>query len=135
MDRRWRLRVCTCADHAGVTTVTDQYHTLSGPGEGLLRMKASKFLGFPFHIQDNVEFEEKRTAIPRDNYTSRQVCSAWVIGERGDHVRANDAGEPSGTAGRPILHHIQGAHLTYTAVVVVRYFGGTLLGKDGLVQA
>lgn len=113
----------------------DRYRTLSGAGEGLLREKASKFLGFAFHINDEADFAERAAAIAREHHTSRHVCYAWVLGEQGERHRAHDAGEPSGTAGRPILQHIQGARLTFTAVIVVRYFGGTLLGKGGLVQA
>ncbi len=113
----------------------DRYRTIGEAGEGLLREKASKFLGFAFHIDDEADFEDHRAAIARAHHTSRHVCYAWVLGEGSDRHRANDAGEPTGTAGRPILQHIQGARLKYSAVVVVRYFGGTLLGKGGLVQA
>lgn len=113
----------------------DRYRTVREAGEGLLREKASKFLGFAFHIDDEADFAQRYAAIAREHHTSRHLCFAWVLGDQGDRSRVNDAGEPSGTAGRPILHHIQGAQLTYSAVVVVRYFGGTLLGKGGLVQA
>lgn len=74
-------------------------------------------------------------AIAKAHHDSRHVCYAWVLGPSGERHRANDAGEPNGTAGRPILIRIQGAGLTQCAVVVVRYFGGTLLGKAGLVKA
>jgi uncharacterized YigZ family protein len=113
----------------------DRYRTVREAGECLLREKASRFLGFTFHIADEADFAERYATIAREHHTSRHVCFAWVLGDQGERFRANDAGEPSGTAGRPILQHIQGAQLTYCAVVVVRYFGGTLLGKGGLVQA
>jgi uncharacterized YigZ family protein len=115
--------------------LVDRYRTVREAGEGLLREKASRFLGFAFHVDDEADFAQQYAAIAREHHTSRHLCSAWVLGDQGERFRTNDAGEPAGTAGRPILHHIQGAQLTYCAVVVVRYFGGSLLGKGGLVQA
>jgi uncharacterized YigZ family protein len=115
--------------------ISDRYRTLGEAGEGLLREKASKFLGYAFHVEDEADFAARCAVIASEHHTSRHVCYAWVLGEQGERFRVNDAGEPAGTAGRPILHHIQGAQLSYCAVVVVRYFGGTLLGKGGLVKA
>ena len=115
--------------------MSDRYRTLSGTGQAVLREKASRFIAIAFPIDDQDDFKQRLDAIAREHHSSRHVCYAWVLGEAGDHQRANDAGEPAGTAGRPILNRILGLQLTYTAVVVVRYFGGTLLGKSGLIKA
>ncbi len=114
---------------------SDRYRTLAGESEGMYREKASRFLGRAFPIADELTFKARVEAIAKEHHASRHVCYAWVMGPGGQHYRANDAGEPSGTAGRPILRQLQALDLSYAAVVVVRYFGGTLLGKAGLVHA
>jgi uncharacterized YigZ family protein len=113
----------------------DSYRTLSGEGTAVVREKASRFLAWAFAIADEDDFKLRMQAIAREHHASRHVCYAWVLGVAGDRQRANDAGEPSGTAGRPILNRILSVGLTNCAVVVVRYFGGTLLGKAGLIEA
>ncbi|MFT3885530.1 MAG: YigZ family protein [Flavobacteriales bacterium] len=113
----------------------DRYRTLSGDSEGLYREKASKFIAAAFPITDEEHFKQRCAAIAREHHASRHVCYAWVLGDAGERHRANDAGEPAGTAGKPILRPLQAMGLTYAAIVVVRYFGGTLLGKAGLVHA
>lgn len=115
--------------------MSDRYRTLANAGEGLYREKASKFIARAFPITSEEDFKEQCNAIAREHHASRHVCYAWVLGDAGERYRANDAGEPAGTAGRPILRPLQAAGLTYAAIVVVRYFGGTLLGKAGLVHA
>lgn len=115
--------------------ISDRYLTLARESEGLYREKASKFIALAFPVSDEADFTRRCALIAKEHHTCRHVCYAWIIGETGDHYRANDAGEPAGTAGRPILRQLQGAKLTYAAIVVVRYFGGTLLGKGGLVHA
>ena len=114
---------------------SDRYLTLASETKGLYREKASKFIANAFPIADEDGFAKRCAMIAKEHHTCRHVCYAWVLGESGDHHRANDAGEPSGTAGKPILRQLQGARLTFAAIVVVRYFGGTLLGKGGLVHA
>lgn len=114
---------------------SDRYRTLAGEHEGLYREKASRFLAWAFPIADEAAFKVRMDAITKAHHASRHVCYAWVLEPGGQHYRANDAGEPSGTAGRPILRQLQVLDLSYAAVVVVRYFGGTLLGKAGLVHA
>jgi len=113
----------------------DRYLTLASESEGLYREKASKFIAFAFPVADEAAFTQRCARIAKEHHTCRHVCYAWVLGEAGDRYRANDAGEPAGTAGKPILRQVQGAKLTFAAIVVVRYFGGTLLGKGGLVHA
>ncbi len=113
----------------------DRFRTITGRAEGTLREKASKFIGIAFPIVDETEFKKALALIANEHHAARHLCFAYVLGEDGSIQRSSDAGEPSGTAGLPILRAIMGADLTFTAVVVVRYFGGTLLGKGGLVQA
>ena len=114
---------------------SDIFRTVAGDSEGTYREKGSKFIAFAFPIADEEQFKERALLIAKQHPASRHVCYGWVLGDKGERSRANDDGEPNGTAGRPILRHIQGKGLTYCAVAVVRYFGGTLLGKGGLVQA
>lgn len=113
----------------------DRYRTLAIESEGLYREKASKFIAYAFPIASEEAFALRCAAIAKEHHTCRHVCYAWVLGHAGERYRANDAGEPNGTAGKPILRRLQGAGLTEAAIVVVRYFGGTLLGKGGLVHA
>lgn len=115
--------------------MSDRYHTLAGESEGLYREKASRFIAYAFPIADEEDFKRRCDAIARAHHAARHVCYAWVLGEAGERTRANDANEPAGTAGKPMLRQLQGTSLTFAAVVVVRYFGGTLLGKAGLVHA
>lgn len=115
--------------------ISDRYLTLGTDSEGLYREKASKFIAFAFPVADEAAFTQRCARIAKEHHTCRHVCFAWITGASGDRYRANDAGEPAGTAGKPILRQLQGAKLTYAAIVVVRYFGGTLLGKGGLVHA
>ena len=114
---------------------SDIYKTLDGESEGTYREKGSKFIAFAFPISNEDQFKERAALIAKQHPASRHVCYAWVLGETGEHYRANDDGEPNGTAGKPILRFIQAKNITYCAVAVVRYFGGTLLGKGGLVKA
>ena len=114
---------------------SDRYFTLAGDSTGEVREKASKFFAYAFPIADEEDFKKQQVEITRTHHTARHICHAWVLGDAGEQYRSYDAGEPSGSAGKPILRQLQGADLTYCAVVVVRYFGGTLLGKAGLSHA
>lgn len=114
---------------------TGRYRTLAGEGTGTFRDRGSRFLGIAFPISDEDAFRMRLAAIAREHHDARHHCYAWVSGVTGDRHRADDAGEPKGTAGAPVLRRVQAAGLTFTAVVVVRWFGGTLLGKGGLVRA
>lgn len=113
----------------------DRYRTVEGRSEGTLREKASRFIGIAFPVKDEDALDEELQRIAGEQHAARHICHAFVLGEDGSRHRSSDAGEPSGTAGPPILRAIQGMGLTFTAVAVVRYFGGTLLGKGGLVRA
>lgn len=113
----------------------DRYKTLEGTSTGTVREKASKFIAIAFPISGPDEFKSTLQAFEKEHPTARHFCYGRVLGVAGEDHRANDAGEPNGTAGRPILRRIQALGLTFCAVIVVRYFGGTLLGKAGLVHA
>lgn len=112
-----------------------QYRTIADTSEGIYRELASKFIARAFPIADEAEFKVLCEAFGNEHPASRHVCYAWVLGDAGDRHRANDDGEPSATAGLPILRRIRSLDLTYCGVAVVRYFGGTLLGKPGLIHA
>jgi uncharacterized YigZ family protein len=113
----------------------DTYRALSGPSTGEFRDRGSKFLAyaFPVYAEEEVaaHLEEVRKLHPK----ARHHCYAYRLGLDGNHFRANDDGEPSGTAGRPILGQIDSFGLCNVLVVVTRYFGGTLLGTSGLINA
>ncbi len=115
--------------------IRDRYRTISTPGEGSYRELASKFIARAFPIADEAEFKSITAAFGNEHPASRHICYAWVLDVDGDRHRANDDGEPSGTAGLPILRRIRSLDLTYCGVAVARYFGGTLLGKPGLIHA
>lgn len=113
----------------------DTYCTISTAGEAIYTEKRSKFLAFAEHVSNEEAVKTRIAQLRKQFYDARHVCYAYALGNGGDVTRANDDGEPSGTAGRPILGQIRSANLTYTLVVVVRYFGGVKLGTGGLVVA
>ena len=104
-------------------------------GEGYITEKRSKFLAFAHHVE-NVEDVKRLVAEYRKKYyDARHVCWAYMLGHERTDFRANDDGEPSSTAGKPILGQINSLELTNVFVVVIRYFGGVLLGTSGLIIA
>ncbi len=113
----------------------DTYHTIDGPAEGEFRDRGSKFLAYAFCVNSQEEWQSRLEEVRKAHPKARHHCFAYRIGIDGNNYRANDDGEPSGTAGRPILGQIDSFGLTNVLVVVVRYFGGTLLGTSGLIQA
>lgn len=113
----------------------DRHFTIDGETESTLRERASRFIAIAFHAPDEAALKERLERCAKDHHAARHFCFAHVLGPMGETHRANDDGEPTGTAGKPILRAIQGKDLTDTAVIVIRYFGGTLLGKGGLVRA
>nr|WP_319397758.1 YigZ family protein [uncultured Carboxylicivirga sp.] len=114
---------------------TDQYKTLQGPSEGLYKEKGSKFITYAYPIFTEDEVKPLIDELKKQYYDARHHCFAWQIGTDGNQFRANDDGEPSGTAGKPILGQIRSHELTNLLVVVIRYFGGTKLGTSGLIHA
>ena len=113
----------------------DTYKTIAAPSEGLYKEKGSKFLAFayPVHTIDDVKAHLEQ--LRKDYFDARHHCYSYILGPRKDAFRANDDGEPSGTGGRPIHGQLLSADLTDTLIVVVRNFGGILLGASGLANA
>lgn len=113
----------------------DTYLTLASSGDALYTEKRSKFYAFAHHIDSEEEAKSYVAALRKKFYDARHICYAYALGFDGSTTRTNDDGEPSGTAGKPILGQIRSAGLTFTFVAVVRYFGGVKLGTGGLVVA
>ena len=113
----------------------DTYLTISSPSEALYKDKGSKFYAFAYPVQTIEQIKEILAEKRKEYYDARHVCYAYMLGYEREVFRANDDGEPSGTAGRPILGQINSSNLTDILIIVVRYFGGTLLGTSGLIQA
>ena len=115
----------------------DQYHTISenSVGEGYYTEKRSKFLAFAHHVETVEEVKSIVSAYRKQYYDARHCCYAYMLGSEQKAFRANDDGEPSSTAGKPILGQINSAGLTDILIVVVRYYGGVNLGTGGLIVA
>lgn len=113
----------------------DTYRTIESPAEGLYKEKGSKFLAFAFPVRTLDEVKNHLEQLRKDYFDARHHCYAYALGPDKATWRANDDGEPSGTGGRPIYGQLLSADLTDTLVVVVRYFGGILLGASGLANA
>ena len=114
---------------------TDTFKTIKAPSEGLYKEKGSKFLAYAFPVSNEQQIKEITNRIKKEHHSARHHCFAWRLGADFHTFRLNDDGEPSGTAGRPILGQIQQQELTDILVIVVRYFGGILLGTSGLTNA
>ena len=113
----------------------DTYKTIAAPTIGEFKDRGSKFIAYTTPLSTEADFPIFLEKIKKEHPKARHHCFAWRIGTDGNRYRANDDGEPSGTAGRPILGQIYSFGLTNVGVVVVRYFGGTLLGTSGLIAA
>ena len=114
---------------------TDSYLTIAQPAEAYNRERSSKFLSFAFPVENEEQIREALEPLRKRYFDATHHCYAWRLGPEGESFRANDDGEPSGTAGRPILGQLLSAGVTNCLVVVVRYFGGTKLGVPGLIAA
>lgn len=113
----------------------DTYKTIVAPSEGIYTEKRSKFIAMAFPVRTVDEIKVHLEACQKKYYDVRHVCYAYMLGHERKDFRANDNGEPSGTAGKPILGQINSNELTDILIVVVRYFGGIKLGTSGLIQA
>lgn len=113
----------------------DTYNTIEQPSEGLFKDKGSKFIGYAYPISSEDEVKSILLNLRSEHAKARHFCWALRLSPDRSVFRLNDDGEPSGTAGRPILNTLLSADLTNILVVVVRYFGGTLLGVPGLINA
>jgi uncharacterized YigZ family protein len=113
----------------------NHYNTIERPSFAELKDRGRRFLAYAFPVQSAEEFKKKLKALKEEHSKAAHHCFAYRIGTDGNNFRAGDDGEPSGSAGKPILGQIDSKELTNVAVVVVRYFGDTLLGVPGLINA
>lgn len=115
--------------------MVDEYQTIVGTSQGTYSELRSKFLGFAHHVTTPEEALSLVAEYQKKYYDARHVCWAYMLGAEREQFRSNDNGEPSGTAGKPILGQINSRELTDVIVLVVRYFGGVKLGTSGLIEA
>ncbi len=113
----------------------DFYFTIDKTASAEFKDRGSKFIGYAFPIKDTDEFKERLNEIKKEHAKATHHCFAYRIGLDGNNFRISDDGEPSATAGKPILGQIDSKELTNVLVIVVRYFGGSLLGVPGLINA
>lgn len=113
----------------------DSYKTIEKTAEGYITERKSKFISYVIPVESEDEVKPILEEYRKKYYSARHVCWAYMLGSSREEFRTNDDGEPSGTAGRPILGQINSYELTNVLILVVRYFGGTLLGTGGLVKA
>lgn len=114
---------------------SDTYYEVERGAEFVLRERGSKFYAYVYPVRSEAEIKAKLEGLKRLYPDATHHCYAWVMGARGEAQRANDDGEPGNSAGRPILRAVISVGLTNVLVVVVRYFGGTLLGIPGLIES
>lgn len=115
--------------------MSDIFHTIAAPSEGMYKEKMSKFISFAIPVGSASEAREQVSRIANKYHDARHVCWAYMVGPDRKDFLSSDNGEPSGTAGKPILGQINSFGLTDIVIVVVRYFGGIKLGTSGLISA
>lgn len=113
----------------------DTYKTITGESTGEFRDRGSKFIAYAYPVYNEAEWQERLSDVKKEHSKARHHCYAYRLGIDKNNFRANDDGEPSGTAGRPILGQIDSFELSNIIIIVVRYFGGTKLGTSGLINA
>jgi uncharacterized YigZ family protein len=118
-----------------MTLFHDSYHTIASPAEGVFRDRGSKFIAFAFPVKNEPAFKTIYEQVKKDHHSAAHHCWALVTGPAKEFRKSSDDREPSNSAGKPILRTILSKDLTYVAVIVVRYFGGKLLGIPGLIHA
>ena len=111
------------------------YYTIEKPAVAEFKDRGSKFIAYAYPIKSVEEFKKQLADLKKENPKAAHHCFAYRVGIDGNNFRVNDDGEPAGTAGKPILGQLDSKELTNIAVIVVRYFGGTLLGVPGLINA
>ena len=111
------------------------YNTIAQPSTAEFKDRGSKFIAYAFPIETAEDFKQQLQSLKKEHPKAVHHCFAYRIGTDGNNFRSSDDGEPSGTAGKPILGQIDSKELTNMAVIVVRYWGGTLLGVPGLINA
>jgi len=115
--------------------VQDSYKSIKRQSEGFFKDRGSKFFSYAYPVETEGEIKDILDLLRKEHHSARHHCYAWRLGKKDFVYRANDDGEPSSTAGKPILGQLQSFGVTNVLVVVVRYFGGTLLGTSGLINA
>lgn len=120
---------------AELEKVNDEYRSIEAPSEGLFKDNGSRFIALAYPVETEGQVKEIVSSLKKEYHDARHHCYAYRLGYRADVFRANDDGEPSGSAGRPILGQIDSLGLSDVLVVVVRYFGGIKLGIPGLIRA
>ena len=115
--------------------MSDTYKTIETESQGYFKDKGSKFMAFLYPVKNEDEIKQIISNLKKEHHSARHHCYAWRLGTETINYRANDDGEPSSTAGKPILGQLQSFDVTEVLLVVVRYFGGTLLGVSGLINA
>ncbi|MCH2197905.1 MAG: YigZ family protein [Flavobacteriales bacterium] len=118
-----------------MSEASDTYLSLKGRSESLYKVKGSKHFGYAFSVRNEDEIKAFLEVVKKEHHAARHHCYAWRLGHDKKRYRANDDGEPSNSAGKPILGQIQSYDLTNVLIVVVRYFGGVKLGVGGLIDA
>ena len=113
----------------------DVFQTIEKESQGIFKDKGSKFYAFAYPVKQEDEVKDILAQLKKEHHSARHHCYAWRIGTEEITYRANDDGEPSSTGGKPILGQLQSFNVTNILLVVVRYFGGTLLGVSGLINA
>lgn len=118
-----------------MAAATDTYLTIKGDAQAQFVEQRSRFISFIWHVSGADEVKDRIAALQKEYYDARHICYAYMLGAERTDWRANDNGEPSGTAGKPILGQINSAGLSDVLIAVVRYFGGVKLGTSGLTEA
>ena len=118
-----------------MNAISDTYRSIAAPAKGIYKELGSKFLAFAYPVETEEAVKRILDTVRKEYFDARHHCYAWRLGLTGEPYRMNDDGEPSSTAGRPILGQLLSNELSDILVVVVRYFGGTKLGVPGLIRA
>ncbi len=113
----------------------DHYFTIEKPSQAEFKDRGSKFIAYAFAVLNTVAFKNRLQELKKEHPKAAHHCFAYRIGSDGNVFRVSDDGEPAGTGGKPILSQLDSKSIINTAVIVVRYFGGTLLGVPGLINA
>src|SRR5690606_31827211 len=135
-QNRYNFGRCISIDYCiFVNLSSDCYKTINAPAQGIFKDKGSKFIAYAYPIRSEHDAKERLATVKGEHPKARHHCWAYRLTPDGLVFRINDNGEPSGTAGRPILNTLMSLGVTNIMVIVVRYFGGTLLGVPGLINA
>jgi len=133
--KRSKALLLLVTDFYKLVLADDTYLTIETASEGIFKDKGSKFIAFAYPVSSENDLKVRLDILKKEHHSARHHCWAYRIGKDGEIWRANDDGEPSNSAGKPILGQIQSKGLSNVGVIVVRYFGGTLLGVSGLMHA